>query len=146
MMKFLRILGIMASVLGVAGLLGSVIARQVYGSRAQLIQRVDPVDPNLAALTGDEHTPIGEPQILVINDPKAFLESTGPQGSRLVDDAYLKKQGIYPLQLKTVTFVTGLIMMASGISAAIGIGMLLMMRRKCASACATSPHQLTEEQ
>lgn len=129
-MKFLRILGLAGMLLGVVGLLGSTIARQVYSTQAALIQRVTVADPDLAALTGDATNPIGEPQMLIISDPKAFVAGTGPRNSRLVDDDYLKSNGIYPLQLKTVHFVANSVALGAAIVSIVGIGLLLFVKSR----------------
>lgn len=144
-MKFLKILGILAVVLGVIGLIGSVTARQVYGSRSQLIQRVTVVDPDLAALTGEATTPIGEPQVLIIEDEGAFVQGTGPNGARLADDAYLKQKGIYPLQLKTVHYVSDMVNMVAAVSVIIGGMLLFLVKRRPAKGGSKATSPLTEE-
>lgn len=119
-MKLLRTLGLVMLIMGMVGLLGSTIARQVYTSKAQLIQRATPADPDVATLTGETVNPIGEPQLMIIEDPKAFLPDKGEGGAKLVDDTYLKKNGIYPLQLKTVNFTSQVAMLASLVVAVLG--------------------------
>ena len=79
-----------------------------YGKDAQLVQLVQPTTQAENSLFGDASsapgTPIGQPQMMIIRDQGAFLEGTGENGLRYVDDGYLKEQGLYPLQLKTVNF------------------------------------------
>jgi hypothetical protein len=75
---------------------------------AQLIQRIQTDPSGGASLFADpSNTPgvkIGSPQMMMVSDPKAFLPQTGSSGERLVDDGYLQKNKIYPLQVKTVVF------------------------------------------
>ncbi len=98
--------------LALVGLVGR-IATQVVATnmvaKAELIQRVKPAEKELAALTGDIGEPLGPPQKMIITDEKAFLPQKGKEGQRLVDDDYLQKNSIYPLQVKTVNFVSGLV-------------------------------------
>jgi hypothetical protein len=47
--------------------------------------------------------------MMIVSDPKAFLPQTGSSGERLVDDGYLEKNKIYPLQVKTVLFFRNMI-------------------------------------
>ncbi len=94
-------------VLSALAFLGSFLAERAYASRAQLIQRVERGDG--ADLFGDAGTPIGSPQHMIIDDPKAFIEGQGEGGARLVDDGYLKNNGIYPLQMKSVAYSASLV-------------------------------------
>ncbi|HMS57200.1 MAG TPA: hypothetical protein PKA27_17585 [Fimbriimonadaceae bacterium] len=109
-------------VAGLALLLGAAtfFVEKSYADKAVLVQRVQ-IDSAASGLFGEsEPTPIGSPQLMIIDDPKAFLTSGDPNGARLVDDAYLQEKGIYPLQLKTVEFTAGTVRLA-----AFGIGGLL---------------------
>lgn len=98
--------------LALVGLVGR-IATQIIATnmvaKAELIQRITPAEKEIAALTGDVGEPLGPPQMMIVNDEKAFLAQKGKEGQRLVDDAYLQKHGIYPLQVKTVNYVAGLV-------------------------------------
>jgi hypothetical protein len=85
-------------------------------SRAVLAQRVDPHPPDLAALLGEAGTPIGTPQRLVIFDQAAFMDGTNPDGSRLVNEQYLTRNNLYPLQWKTVEFFRNAFVIGSGIA------------------------------
>ena len=129
-MKLLRILGLIALAAGMVGLLGSTIARQVYSSQAQLIQRVNPIDPDIAALTGETGNPVGEPQLMIIKDKGAFLEGETTEGAKLVDDSYLKDKGVYPLQLKTVKFATQMTLLASLVATGVGLAAFTVANRK----------------
>ena len=88
---------------------------------AQLIQLVQPDEAGLNSLFADSSaapgTPIGSPQRMIISDPNAFLEGTGPGGEKYVNDAYLKANKIYPLQVKTVNFFRDAVAWATGIGA-----------------------------
>jgi hypothetical protein len=110
-MKFLRRLFQFLSFVALIGFLFTFVVYHRYASRAQLIQRIEYNETN-AALLGEPGPPIGSPQLMIIDDPKAFLEGTGTGGARLVNDVYLRQQGIYPLQLQTVGFVTGMARLA----------------------------------
>ncbi|GMV37682.1 MAG: hypothetical protein AMXMBFR61_21900 [Fimbriimonadales bacterium] len=78
-------------------------------SRAVLAQRVRVPSGEIAAIFGDEPTPVGSPQKLIITDEKAFLPGRIEGGVRLVDEGYLERTGTYPLQLKTVQFLGSLV-------------------------------------
>lgn len=86
-------------------------------SRAVLAQRVRVPSGEIATLFGDEPTPVGSPQMLVLTDEKAYLPVRGENGVRLVDEAYLERTGTYPLQLKTVQFLGSIV----GWSSAAGV-------------------------
>jgi hypothetical protein len=116
-----RALILLAGLAGLLLLLTFPVERS-YASRAQWIQRVE-VDEAASMLFDDAgYTLVGSPQRLIIGDPEAFVPGEGPGGARLVSEAYLLENGIYPLQLKTVEFATGLARWATGIA---GAGFLL---------------------
>jgi hypothetical protein len=98
--------------LSFVGLVGRV-ATQVIATnmvaKAEMIQRIKPADKEIAALTGEAGEPIGPPVRMIIQDEKAFLPGKGPSGEKLVNDDYLTKNNVYPLQVKTVEFVSGLV-------------------------------------
>ena len=76
--------------------------RDSFAGKAKLIQRVEkPAGDNLF---GDSGNAIGSPQMLIIDDPKAFFGEPKPGEPLTVDEGYLKEHNIYPLQLKTVNF------------------------------------------
>ena len=118
-MQMLNQLSLYGIVLAVLVLTGAWVAAGVISNGAQLIQRVEPsaVDALFADTTG---TPIGSPQMLIINDPAAFIEGQGPEGSRLVNETYLRQNNIYPLQLVTVHFFRNVV------SAAALVGLVLL--------------------
>jgi hypothetical protein len=121
--KVLRKLGLIVAVLAAIALLASVPVLSSYESRAVLTQRVQ-VDDAAASLFGDGHRPVGSPQELVIDDPKAFVDGKGENGARLVSENYLQEKGIYPLQLRTVQFVGSLTRI--GLAVALVVGLLLV--------------------
>ncbi len=75
-------------------------ANSVFAVRVQ----VDETANDLFGESTGNLRPIGSPQRFVIRDEKAFLKGVDPNGARYLDDAYLKKNNIYPLQVKTVQF------------------------------------------
>ena len=128
-MKLLNMLGCAMLAIGMVALLGSIIVPKVLTSKAQLTQRMTPYDADTAALTGDIGTPVGEPQSMIIDEERAFLKGKGETGARLVDDNYLKVKGIYPLQVKTVDFVAGLVRLGTATVAGIGLLLFLWTRK-----------------
>lgn len=116
------------------GLLAAAISYPVessYASRAKLVQRVrtDAAD----ALFGGEATPVGSPQKLIIDDPKAFTGKKSAGGAALVDEAYLEKNGIYPLQLQTVSYVAGLVRLAGASVGVVGVLAAIVVGRRARS-------------
>lgn len=129
-MKLLKFLAVLAAFAGVVGLLGSAIVQQVLRSRSQLVQRITPYDKDTAALTGEPGDLIGEPQLMVIEDQAAFLPGASEKGTRLADDNYLKSHNVYPLQMKTVDFVGGIVRLASAGLTLGGLALLLFVKRR----------------
>lgn len=104
----------------IAGL--ALIAKQSFGARAVLVQRVQ-VDKAGEDLFGDSaNTPIGSPQRLIIQDKEAFLPGEGPDGAKLVSQNYLDEKGIYPLQMQTVDFMTTVATVAGAV-----VGVILLV-------------------
>ena len=98
-----------------------------YESKAQLVQLVEVTEE--AALFGEPGELIGSPQQLVIDIPQAaIVDGDGPQGSILVDKAYLDENGIYPRQLQTIAFIGGTIRTVSSIAAVVLLAGLLLIR------------------
>ncbi len=74
--------------------------REQAASKAQNIQLVQKQDGS--DIFGEpEYTKLGSPQMIIIEDPKAFLDKE-EEGAKWVDDAYLKANKIYPVQLKSI--------------------------------------------
>ena len=99
-----------------------------YASEAQLAQRIESSQSD--SLFGSKGTPLGEPQMYIVTDPKAYLPGRGESGAKLLDENYLNKNGIYPLQLKSVDFVLGWSRLGAGIALVVcGLGAYLIGRR-----------------
>lgn len=120
-----------AMVIGALLIIGAQVGQMYFSSQAQLTQRIAPYDTAVAELTGDFGEPIGQPQLMIINDEAAFLPGKGPDGALFVSDPYLKEHGIYPLQLKTVDFVASTTQWIGLSSLLLGLGLRLWLRRKC---------------
>jgi hypothetical protein len=108
------------------------LVERTYQRKAQLIQRVE-YDSASAALLGEVGPMVGSPQMMIIEDPKAFIGGNGPMGSLLVNDLYLKSHQIYPLQLQTVGFalrLTRQISLAMFAFASLGFSILISRRRQ----------------
>lgn len=103
-MRWLFRIALAIAVLSGIAIVGASIVRSGYAGKAQLIQRVE-YDAASAELLGTPGTFVGSPQPMIIEDPKAFVKGNGPQGSKLVDEKYLRDHSIYPLQLQTVDFL-----------------------------------------
>jgi hypothetical protein len=104
-------------------LIGSLIASSVMSNGAKLVQLIEPQDAATASLFGDATTlepsglKIGSPQLMVVRDQKAFLEGAGSSGERFVSKTYLDQHGLYPLQVKTITFFRDVTALISGVVA-----------------------------
>lgn len=128
---FARVVGAMA-VLAILALIATFPIEQSYRSRAKLMQRAQ-VDADRQALFGDGVVKIGEPQLMIVEDPKAVLDGQGDRGAVLLNEAYLKEKGIYPLQLVSIEFFTGMARMVAGgflALVALGYGVARLRRRK----------------
>ncbi len=126
-------------VTAVLAIVSSFIVARFVSRDAQLVQLVQPDEAGLNSLFADSSgvpgTAIGSPQTMIISDPKAFIEGTGSSGERYVNDAYLKANSIYPLQVKTVNFFRDSIVWVAGIAALmIGAFRWWWMRRSSVSA------------
>ncbi|MEJ5170713.1 MAG: hypothetical protein WHU10_06980 [Fimbriimonadales bacterium] len=126
MIRTLSILGWAALVVLAAGF----FVERHLASKAMLAQRVRLPDSNVEALFGGEPTPIGSPQMYVILDPRALLPEKGPDGVARLDDGYLQRTGTYPLQLKTVEFVGGIVRWASAGLAGLCLGNAWYLSRR----------------
>lgn len=67
---------------------------------------------------------------MIIADSKAFLGKRAEEGAELVSEQYLKDHKVYPLQLKTVRYVAGLIRIASLVVLVLAAAGLLFIARK----------------
>lgn len=135
MKRALSLLGLVGAALGLLAILISFPVEASYRGKAVLAQRVEK-DPGADLFDGaDAYRPIGSPQPMIIEDPRAFLPETNQDGIKRVDEAYLKAKGIYPLQLKTVEFFTGSARLGGGIALLLGWGLFFLSRRG-----STPPH------
>ena len=105
-----------------------IISESKAKSQARMYQLVQPSAE--AALFGDIGTLIGSPQEFVINDEKAIIENPENPDLPYLDDTYLKENGIYPTQLKTVKFVAGLMKMGGAAAFVAGLAMMLFARSR----------------
>jgi hypothetical protein len=129
-MKFLNTAGCALLMLGILGFLASAIVPSQMASKGRLIQRIKPYDKDVASLTDEIGETIGSPQVMIIDDAKAFLPGSGESGAKLVNDDYLKAHSIYPLQVKTVRYVGGLARIGTGAMALVGLVLFGWTRRK----------------
>ncbi len=127
-MNWWRRIGIGLATVGALVLIVSFVGRQVFASKAQVVQRVQPSSG--AELFGDVGEKIGKPESIILNDPKAFLEGKSEDGFPMVNEAYLKEHKIYPLQLKSVEFVSTVGMVGGGVGFVLGVVLLRMGLRQ----------------
>ena len=108
-----------------AGLLaiGSVVASSILTDKAVFAQLAEKSET--AELFGDsqEQILIGSPQKFLALDPKVFLEGTGDQGAKLINDSYLRENKIYPVQVKTVEFFRNVILLVCLLGGALMFGL-----------------------
>ncbi|PNY82712.1 hypothetical protein [Deinococcus koreensis] len=103
-----------------------------YARDATLVQLVQPAEAGIADLFGNVAGPgtlIGSPQVMIIRDPAAFLEGQTDSGARYVSDTYLRDQGIYPLQLKSVALIRNIVALSCA-AAALLFGSLWWLARR----------------
>ncbi|MCW5942780.1 MAG: hypothetical protein KIS66_11140 [Fimbriimonadaceae bacterium] len=129
-MKALTRIGLAVALLGLLGLVASWAVPANYASRARLVQRVKPHDADLAAMTGEVGAFIGPPELMIVEDPKAFLPGIGEGGALLADDDYMRAHGVYPLQLKSVDTVGRYARLGSGAALLLGVGVAWFARRR----------------
>lgn len=126
-MRWIKVVLWIVFIGGFAVLLGSIPLEKNYESKASLIQRIQ-VD-EAASLFGEAGTPIGSPQMLIIEDPGAFLEGKTPDGAKMVNEGYLTKRKIYPLQLQTVHVVVRYTRIGSGVAALLAAIALALIKK-----------------
>ena len=127
-MRWIKLVLWIVFVGGIGVLLALIPVEKSYESKASLIQRFQ-VD-EAASLFGEAGTPIGSPQMLIIEDSGAFLEGKTPGGARMVNEGYLTKRKIYPLQLQTVHVVARYTRIGAGVAALLTGGLLLLLKRR----------------
>ncbi|MFQ3669781.1 MAG: hypothetical protein SNJ61_12970, partial [Fimbriimonadaceae bacterium] len=108
-----------------------------YAKRARLVQRVQP-NPG-ADLFGDVGTLIGSPQLMIVDDPRAFTGERTADGAALVDDQYLRDNAIYPLQMQTVSYLAGLGRLGGGAGCAAFLVAWVLMRRRASRDVGRAP-------
>ena len=119
---------------GLAGLgglafIGAFVVESSFASRAKTVQivRVTATDELFG---GPGYETIGSPQKMVVDAPQATLKDAGPNGEVLLDKEKLDNMKIYPLQLQSVQFATGIAKAASGAVAVLfGVVAFLVGRR-----------------
>lgn len=127
-MKFLLVASRIGAVLALMALIASFPLRSNFAGRAKLALRIE--RNNADSLFGSAGTPLGEPQQYIVDDPKAYMEGKSEEGALLLDENYLKENGIYPLQLQTVDYVAATVRIASGVAFVVfGIGSLWLGAR-----------------
>jgi uncharacterized membrane protein YciS (DUF1049 family) len=90
------------AILCVLGFIATFPIQSNFHGKAKLIQRIEKSAGS--ELFGDEGTPIGDPMMLIVEDPKAFVGEPDAKGVYKVDESYLKQNNIYPTQLKSIDF------------------------------------------
>lgn len=128
-MRIFRPLLIFIVASSAVALIVSFVAEHHYASKAKLVQRVL-VDQAALELFGETGTPIGGPELMIISDPKAFIGAKSPEGADIVSEQYLRDHNVYPLQLKTVRYVAGLVRSASTVGLVVSTGALLLIARR----------------
>ena len=127
---------ILKNVAGVAAILAALLLVVTLGasvwlsSRAERAQRIIPHDEATAALLGEIGTPVGRVDEYIIFNRNAFLDGTADGGARLVSEPFLEENSVYPLQLKTVTFLRNVISMVSLAIFVVCGGVWLWLRRR----------------
>lgn len=101
-MKIILRLSQIGILLAILAFIATFPVRANYAGRAQLSVRIE--RNNSDSLFGSAGTPLGDAQLYIVDDPKAYLEGEGMNKSKLLDENYLKAHKIYPLQLQTVDF------------------------------------------
>jgi hypothetical protein len=118
------------AVLAVVVFIAAWVSSAVLASRATLAQRIEPHEPAMAQLLNEPGTPIGDPQRYIVFDEKVFLEGSGPNGVRLLNERYMIESGHYPWQLKTVEFLRNAVLLASGLGFALMAGLSIWLARR----------------
>lgn len=106
-----------------------------YRSKSDMYQLVEP--SNEAALFGEIGEKIGSPQMYVVFDQKAVLPSPEGEQTKFLNNTYLKQHGLYPLQMKTVSYLVGIVRIALGIAFLLALALLLMLRARSSKAART---------
>jgi hypothetical protein len=117
---------LLVAILSAIILIATVPAYNSFAGNAKMIQRVQKNSSD--ALFGEEGTPVGEPTLTIIEDPKAFIGEPA-DGVYKVDQGYLDQNKIYPTQLKTVQFWIESIRLGAGVAGLLGVVLGLWKRK-----------------
>lgn len=102
-------LAILAGFLLVGNLVASslLLRNSVY---AQLAEKLE-----AAELFGENQSNvyIGSPQKFLALPTQAYMQGVGEKGAQLIDNVYLKQNGIYPFQVKTIEFIRNVVAICS---------------------------------
>lgn len=134
-MKFLLRLSQIGILLAILAFIATFPVRANYAGRAQLSVRIE--RNNSDSLFGSAGTPLGDAQLYIVDDPKAYLEGEGMNKSRLLDENYLKANKIYPLQLQTVDFFVTYARYGSMASILVFLSLILWSRSRLSRRNAT---------
>lgn len=133
-MKTLRTVVIVLWVVCLVGLGGAFLIEKRYAGQAKLMQRVQPHEPAMAELLGEVGELVGSPQVMIVTDPEALIPAPqGYTGPQMVNEKVLKAKGVYPLQLKTVEFVAGMVRLGC-LAGLLVLGLLAAWLRRKATA------------
>ena len=124
-----KIVFLSLALLAVVLALGGVIASSILTRDAVFAQRAEKLEA--AELFGDsgERLLLGSPQKFLALDAKAFLDGTGDQGAKLLNDVYLRENKIYPIQVKTVEFFRNITLLACLLGGGLMFGLWLLANR-----------------
>ncbi len=126
-----------AAILAALLLIVTLAASAWLQSRAELVQRVTPHDEATATLLDEVGTLVGREDTYVILDRGAFLGETTVRDAQYVSERYLEENNVYPLQLKTVTFLRNLISVISAGAFVLFGGVWFRLRRRGRNAALT---------
>lgn len=136
-MKHLARLSLIAAIVAFAVAVATWPVESSYASRAQLMQRMQKSAGD--DLFGDQGTPIGSPQMSIVDDPKAILPEKGEKGVTLLDENYLQKNSLHPLQLQTVKYVASMVRLAGGIAGLVLLAITFALQSRARRAAAPKP-------
>jgi hypothetical protein len=127
-MKLLLTFSRVVAVLAILAFIATFPIRSNFAGRAKLAQRIE--QSNADSLFDSQGAALGEPQLYIIDDPKAYLDGKGDEGQLLLNENYLKQNSIYPLQLQSVDFFATATRIGSGAALVVfGLGSLWFSSR-----------------
>ncbi len=94
-------------------LIGSLVASSLLTRNSVYAQLAEKLEA--AELFGDSQSNvyIGGPQQFIALPSQAFMQGLGEKGAQLIDNTYLRENGIYPFQVKTVEFIRNVVAICS---------------------------------